>query len=348
MKQRVRQIDIAQAVGVSQRVVSSVLGNNPGRTFKASPAMREKILQTAREMGYTINQSASELRGGSSKIVGVLINNYFTQESQDLLFRLGEAAHGRGYHLLIGQVMDTLDDFTNYFNEFASRSVEAVICLQHQPLIGGSYPSIEKCIHPNLKVVYLGQPAFQTETALSVSVDHRTAYTQAVEYLHRHGARRIGFLSPNNQHPHIQDRLAGYLDGLRRCNLEPEAALQLEFSRGNVPLDEEELSRVIHAALKAWIPGVQPDAILATNDILASEILRFALLHNYAVPNDFQVIGFGNLLPLALRMHPQLSSFQVQNGRMAEALFKLALETETVCRRLVIPPVFVPRGSTRN
>ncbi|WP_176012559.1 LacI family DNA-binding transcriptional regulator [Victivallis sp. Marseille-Q1083] len=345
MSRRVRQVDIANALGVSQRIVSSVFNTNAKGTTRVSAEMRERILSQAARMGYTINQSARQLRGLSSKTIGVLINNYYTQENHELLFLIGEAANRIGYRLLTGQVMDDLSEIKSYFNEFQSRSVDAVICLFHDPYINGEYCSIKSCINPHQQVVFLGQPA-GIETNAYVEIDHCSAYQEAVTHLYSLGYRRIAFLTPNLHHPNMKARYRGYLRGLEICGLPRDGRLSQGFDELARLERDEDLTETLEEVIEYMLKTAKADAFIATNDILASQVIRYAHMHHYSVPGDFAVIGFGDLQPMAVRLYPQLTSFNVQNHQIARLLVELChAELPFRCKQ-VVHPVLIAREST--
>ena len=71
-KARVTISDVAAASGVSRATVSFVLRDSPGQTISA--ATRERVRQTARDLGYVPHAIARALREGSSRIVVLIID----------------------------------------------------------------------------------------------------------------------------------------------------------------------------------------------------------------------------------------------------------------------------------
>ena len=93
----VTQPDVAKAAGVSRGLVSQALSGD-GRM---SPSTRARILETAEQLGYYPHSAASELAGGHSKrlvlILPYLTNPYFDELSSHLRV----AASARGYSLIV-------------------------------------------------------------------------------------------------------------------------------------------------------------------------------------------------------------------------------------------------------
>jgi DNA-binding LacI/PurR family transcriptional regulator len=71
-KPRVTISDVAAASGVSRATVSFVLRDSPGQTISA--ATRERVRQTARDLGYVPHPIARALREGTSRIIVLIID----------------------------------------------------------------------------------------------------------------------------------------------------------------------------------------------------------------------------------------------------------------------------------
>src|SRR5262245_17792783 len=97
------QRDIAREVGVSQVTVSDVLHGRP--RGRVSAATRQRIMETARRLGYRPNASAQALRTRQSRQIVYVT----TQEADRQFDALGESLIGglarelaeRDYRLLI-------------------------------------------------------------------------------------------------------------------------------------------------------------------------------------------------------------------------------------------------------
>ena len=89
---RIKASDVAQAVNVSPATVSLVLnGKDAGRVL---PDTRERILETARRLGYTIDRRARGLATGRSGMIGFIApdisNPFFGLVHMALLQALGD------------------------------------------------------------------------------------------------------------------------------------------------------------------------------------------------------------------------------------------------------------------
>src|ERR687885_508102 len=99
---------VARAVGVSPTTVS----NAYNRPHKLTPALRERILETARDLGYPgPNPAARSLRRGRAGSIGLLFGEALTYAFQDpgaVAFLRG-LAEGTARHNTVLQLIAALD-----------------------------------------------------------------------------------------------------------------------------------------------------------------------------------------------------------------------------------------------
>src|SRR5829696_10038031 len=105
---KVTLVTVAEAVGVSPATVSNAY-NRPG---KLSPALRERILATARDLGYPgPDPAARSLRRGRAGCIGLLFGEALTYVFQDpgAVEFLRGLAEGTAKHNTALQLIAALD-----------------------------------------------------------------------------------------------------------------------------------------------------------------------------------------------------------------------------------------------
>ena len=126
-KRKIQMIDIARMAGVSTSTVSRAL-NGSSLTNEET---RQRIIELARSLNYTINQSAKNLRMGDNRTIGVVIpyDKKTRQHISDPFFlgmlgSLADALTDRNYDLLLSRVdADHLDDMAALYDTGRARGL---------------------------------------------------------------------------------------------------------------------------------------------------------------------------------------------------------------------------------
>lgn len=115
--------DVARAAGVSKAAVSKVIRD----AYGVSPAMRERVEATIRELGYRPRIAARAMRGSSFSIgfeIPNLGNEFFTQVMRGASSRLS----GTGYQLMIAPGLGELSG-EPVLENLADRQVDGLIAI---------------------------------------------------------------------------------------------------------------------------------------------------------------------------------------------------------------------------
>jgi LacI family transcriptional regulator len=94
--------DVARLCGVTPATVSRVL--NRKQKFSASPAVRDRIQETAKQLGYAPDLAARNLNSGRTNIIGVLaspLTHISLGVNQSLLIGIAESLHAGGYDVFL-------------------------------------------------------------------------------------------------------------------------------------------------------------------------------------------------------------------------------------------------------
>jgi DNA-binding LacI/PurR family transcriptional regulator len=338
---------IADRLGVSRTTVS----NAYGRPDQLNPALRQKIFDVAKEIGYPgPHPAARTLRRGKSGSLGVVFTETLTYAVTDpvsLLFLRGvaESVEPAGAALLLVPVPPgrragpdavrdaVVDGFLVYSVAEDDARLEAVLARR-------------------LPTVMVDQPA-QPGCAF-VGIDDRGGARAAAQHLLALGHRRFAVIAfPLSEDdysgpaslerqaqaafPISAARLAGYADALAEAGL-PWA---------EVPVQEERLNTIAAGERAAGIlldRVPQPTALLCFSDLMAVGALRAAAARGLRVPGDLSIVGFDDS-PGAVLAQPPLTTVRqplLEKGRLAgrfmvegwpaEAPPSVVLPTELVVR----------------
>ena len=339
--------EVAAEVGVSPATVS----NAYNRPDQLSSGLRERVLETARRLGYAgPDPTARSLRRGRSGVIGVLYADRLSYAFEDpaaVLFLRGisEAAEEAGLQLLLvtGQ-----------------SGVEAVGEAAVDGFVVYSMPEDDPAVHAvisrRLPTVLVDQP--DSTGAPRVGIDDRGAAKAVAEHLVSLGHRRIGVVSFELAREPVGglvgtarqsaatfvasgERLKGYADAVEPAGI----------AWGSVPVYEcaENVLEEGRAAAETLLAlENRPTALLATSDLLAFGVMEAAARRGLAVPGDLSVVGFDDV-PEAARANPPLTTVHqphIEKGLKAGRLLVSRLQSEGLTRPEILPTRLVVREST--
>lgn len=307
--QPTKMTDIARLAGVHISTVSRALAGSP----KVAKKIREEILQLAREHGYVVNSSASNLRLQRTQTISVAIplGHETAQPLTDPFFmeligHLADEITQRGYGMFLQKILPPMDGWLNRL--IGSRRADGIV------VIGQSteHDMLEEAAqHYRPMVVWGGHLAKQSYC--SVGTDNVGGARVAVDHLIRTGRRKIVFLGPPLI-PEIKLRYDGYAYALS------------QGPRGigkprNIPvhLTPDAAYEAVRALISA---GEKFDAVFAATDIIAISAIRAIIASGLNVPRDVSVVGFDDI-SMAAHFNPPLSTMRQDLSRGARMLVDL-------------------------
>src|SRR6266545_3571574 len=267
--------DIAAAADVSQSTVSRVLNGVP-TAVPIAEVTRERVLQTARRLGYRPNPLARGLRGASTNLIGAVVRDFSDPFFAGAIEALVVESMAHGYNVVLGHVHGRLDEAISLTSVLETQHTDAIVLLgdlQVQPQLLADLRS------SSVPVVGLWQGTSPLEFPTADS-DDRAGIWAALEYLESLGHRMIAFLSAellvdyrvreDTYVDFMRDRFGGVPSGyLERC---PNT-----LAGGD-------------AALRRLLELPEPPTAVATStDLVAVGVLHAAHSLGAAVPERLSV-----------------------------------------------------------
>ena len=299
---------VAELAGVSIATVSRVLN----KSKPVNDTTRLRVEAAVEELGYRANPFGRSLAKAESGLLLVLVPDFSNPFYAQILKGVESMARRRRYKILLaddpiswgeeGQVVDA-----GYF-----RLVDGVISLTHleqnPALIEslGGLPWVACSEFPP----HAGVP--------HVSIDHRQAAIDAVQYLLNRGHRRIGLITTDETYLWAQQRREGYEHALARAGI----ALEPGMVSIAADTDYESGSQAAGGLLALVEP---PTAVFAVSDTLAIGAIKAFHRAGRRVPSDIAVVGFDNL-PLSGVFEPGLTTIAQPMRELGEVAMELLLE----------------------
>jgi LacI family transcriptional regulator len=278
---RVTLKDIAKRAGVSRPAVSMVLNNRD--TTHLSEAKKQEVLRLAHEMGYRPNYSALQLRGKSTRVIGVIGTVFSVPVHAAIIEEVMCCFREQGYHVLLGEHGNDTRHEMELVAEFESRGVDGII------LFNAVTPRIREIIRVPHAAVSHNQKSYDLCT------DLRLGGLLAGRHLTGHGHRKIAFVERCGNSGVL--RRQGLIDALAEAGVtfEPSWHLKLEP-------EQENASAAIKRLLEQGVT-----AFFTLNDFLGGQVLAELHRLNIRVPEQAAVIGFDGLTFTA-GLYPRLTT----------------------------------------
>ncbi len=321
--------DIADRLGVSVSVVSRAL-NNSGYV---DPAKKEKILNAAREMGYSREPSALKASGRSNRLITVFTANTRNPFYVEFIQGVRDGLEQLGYSMIVCQLPCTvypdrsLSDGVVFANEaIAYRYLNEGGRNDYRPAVAASFAG------------YLQLPRHIT----MVEFDMWKGAEKAIDYLRRNGHRKIAMVSPfprNNPDSRIHYWAAEMYEvfgpEISRYYLEVSDKDRAAIAAGSLVGGGEGLTALTAedyfengylAAARFADSGCDATAVVCFNEEMGVGFCKGLRKQGIRVPADLSVIAYDGTY-LRRYMETSLTVLSLQPYRMgrecAEAVVQL-------------------------
>ncbi|HWL52252.1 MAG TPA: LacI family DNA-binding transcriptional regulator [Chthoniobacteraceae bacterium] len=336
---KVTQKDVAKAAGVSQALVSLVLGGEAAAEI--SSENRQRIVEVAAQLGYKGRRkqtadSRSKLLAHIYPVVKrVLHAEEWIFKGYDEFYdirrsRLEAAVQARGYSLM-SYAFDGEDSarLTQWLSEWEIQGV----------FWNSEETGMAEWIQKRLPLVQIDRR--QIEKADAVMSNQGGMVQEALSHLYDKGHRRIGFVSkfPYEDFP-SQRRIARYREFVQERDLEAFDYTGRFATEG--------VSALVEIFRRA--PGERPTALVAA-DHHALLLQKALLSEGCRLPEHLSLVGIDNI-PASALIYPALTSVDGEYGEVAASAMmlmedRLANPKRTV-RTIEVSPTLVERESVRT
>ncbi|NVD07281.1 HTH-type transcriptional regulator TreR [Vibrio sp. JPW-9-11-11] len=249
MSKKLTILDIARLSGVGKSTVSRVLTNDP----KVKPETRAKVEQVIQESGYVPSKSAQSMRGGSQKVVGVIISRLDSPSENKAVGSMLSTLYAAGYDVVIMESQFDRDKTNEHLDVLKKRNVDGVI------VFGFSDFDLSKLASWNNHSVVI---AMDTEQVSSINYDNTQVIVKALQYLEQKQLAQIAFIGVDPCDKTTgQVRLDAYLNWCR------EKGIAANYRTGQ--LTHESAYLLVDDVLTE-----QTEAIACASDTLALGVIK--------------------------------------------------------------------------
>jgi len=274
--------DVAAASGFSPATVSKAFNSYPG----ISPKTFEKIMATAKEIGYVPNSMARALSTKKSWLVGMLFSEelstgikhpHFSEIFSSAQIKLGKA----GYDVVF--INNSLGGGNiSYLDHCRYRDVEGVF-MAASAQFGHVVQSI---IDSDIKMVSVEMTYPKKYSVIS---ENYNGALIAMEHLYSMEHRKIAYISGPMNSLAAPERYNGFIDFLAARKIPFESEFVSEAVEFSAQAGYDACTRLLSNAKGKFT------ALFAGYDGLACGAINCLKSHGLAVPGDVSVVGFDDL-----------------------------------------------------
>lgn len=285
--------DIAEKLDISSTTVSRALRDHHTISLKT----RQKVKDTAKELGYRQNKFARSLRDQKTNTIGVILhelNGYFPSS---VLTGIEKITSKAGYDLLIANSFESYErEVANAENLFQKRVDGLIASLSFGTKSLDHFKKFEKRNIPTIFVDRVDQNSNFTK----VIIDNYKGGLQSTQHLIDQGCKRIVHLTAALQRNVYNERYQGYKDALKANKI----PYREEYVLVSDDLSERSAIEIAHEILKM---RPMPDGLFACNDFSAAVCMHTLKEHGVKIPEHIAVVGFNDDVICKL-VDPQLTT----------------------------------------
>ncbi|MBX9971573.1 LacI family DNA-binding transcriptional regulator [Cytobacillus firmus] len=324
--------DVAKHANVSKSTVSQYLNK---RYEYMSEKTRKKIEETIEALNYEPNILARSLKQKSTFTVGVVVANILHTFSTQIIRAIENYYYKQGFQIIVCNADDDPEKEKKYIEVLRAKQVDGIIIFP----TGGNLDLYKRMKRDQFPIVFMDRMIEELDIA-TVMLDNQLAAKLAVDHFVEKGYKDIAIVTTSiirSISPRVE-RIEGYKETLESYGI--------QYADYIKTADPEEISAALSELFTLEKP---PEAILAGNDIVLNEILKYLKNHSMSIPEDAAVIGIDEV-PFANFYTPEITTVKQPAVEMAnlaaELLFNQinnAGKAETGVYRL--KPTLIPRNS---
>lgn len=270
--------DIADKLGVSRGTVSLVLSGKSKN--RVSDALRDKILATATEMNYQINELARSLRTGYTNTIGVVVTDISNEYFGKLTFYIQEEAKKYGYLVLTVNSNENDKELSAIVRMLINKKVDGMIVVPTE----NCFDVLKNVVDAKIPLVQLDRfcPGLSVDY---VGVNNYGTSVTAVKSLIDRGCRKIGMVNFSLNLTALKERSRGCIDTLKNNNILDESLIRdIDYGR-----QEMEIGR----AMSDFVCAKNVvDAIYFTSRRVFAVGLKELMRLNIPFPKKIRVLCF--------------------------------------------------------
>jgi LacI family transcriptional regulator len=329
--------DVAAAAGVSLGTVSNVMN----RPEVVSARTRERVERAMADLGFVRNESARQLRAGTSRTLAYVMldgsNPFFHDVAQGIEY----AAEDADLSLFICNSNSRPEREEVHLDRLLQQRVQGILITPVNP----DAPHLDELSRRGVPLVIVDRVRVGADCC-SVSVDDVLGGRIAIEHLAEQGHERVAFIGGPESLGQVGERLEGARQIWEELGRSRDDFVNLPTEAMTVAGGRSAGERL------AGLPARRrPTAAFCANDLLALGLLQQSIGSGLRIPDDLAIVGFDDIEFAAAAAVP-LTSVRQPRQELGRAAAQLVLDEATnpdhQHRQLSFTPELVARASSRR
>ena len=311
---------VAREAGVSYTTVSFVInGNDTARGIGA--ATRERVLETAKRLGYRHNGLARAVSTGKSQVLAVAVQTLELDFRAKILSGVLEAAEAAGYFVKVVS-LPSYEIPREKTAQLVESRVAGVIAVNIEP---ESLKHLRGEMERYGGLVATVDDIDPQDGGIRVSSDNTGGIQTAFQHLRELGHHKIALLSGPEASTLARERYQAFVALVEGEKLPKYPVIKTREDWNLTEEMEAQICEILNSHRR-------PTAYLCMGDLLAMRVLKIARSLGLEVPRDLSIVGYGNFTISEISV-PSLSSVNQpfhQMGFLGTHELLRALETKAL------------------
>jgi LacI family transcriptional regulator len=279
MAKHITQKDLAKKLGVTRVTVSKALNNYPD----ISEPMRRKVKEVATEAGYIVDHGARSLQMRKTNTVGVVIPEVSNSFFSFVIHGIMDAAAVYGYRVILTVSREDPKIERENILTLLSHRIEGLLVAVSKDT---DDPAVfEPVRRMDIPLVFFDR-TLEGLGFSTIGINDRKAAKEIVEFAISQGYRKIAHLGGSQSVAIGRDRLAGYVDALKKHKipLQDEWIIPGGFDSSSGYNGFKRLMQMRNL----------PEMVFAANDRIAQGAYRAIKEARLNIPNEIGIVAFGH------------------------------------------------------
>ncbi|MBQ8196599.1 MAG: LacI family DNA-binding transcriptional regulator [Clostridia bacterium] len=316
--------DVAKYAGVGIGTVSRVINNEKA----VGERTRKKVMDAMKELKYSPNNMASQLRKNETRIIALLVPVVNHPFFAKLAYYVEDEADRFGYSVILVSSQQRVEKETEIISRIKRREVDGAVFVTHymheeQDLENCPIVSIDRAFGKNIPYV---------------TSDNYDATKKALKYMIERGAKKVGYIgSKPLVDSEVMERERAYLDVMAEYGMPARIV--------NEVMQHGEETAVVADFMEKY---ADVDGVFVSGYTLSQVFQDTAIESGKKIPEDLQIISYDGVFRQWVTSH--ITSVEQPIEEMARQVVRLLIKKirgEETCSRTVLKTRFVLGSTTK-